>query len=106
RAAARHGDAVGARHLEVDSPGVDRVALEEVEPLTPAPGDEGLVAADALQVIGVLLRHGGHVVDHHYDRHGKPTLKGWARQNTALKGSAPTGPGFSLGLTTPLLVVR
>ena len=76
RHAAQHLEAVHARHLEVEQHAVDRLALEHVERLAAAPGDQGLVAADALQVVRVLLRHGGHVVDHHYDRHGTPTLKG------------------------------
>ena len=63
-------EAVGARHLEIEDDAVDRLAGEDVERLVAAGGDDRVVAADAFQVVGVLLGHRRHVIDHqHLRRH-------------------------------------
>src|SRR5439155_26950139 len=45
------------------------LALECVQGFPPAGRDQGIVPADPLQIVGVLLRHGGHVVDHEHGGH-------------------------------------
>ena len=66
----QHLEAVGARHLEIEDDAVDRLAGQDVERLVAAGGDDRVVAADAFQVVGVLLGHRRHVVDHeHLHRH-------------------------------------
>src|SRR5216117_2986113 len=60
---AQHLEAIHAGHLEIENDAVDRVARQALECRAAALGDERLVAAEALQVIRVLLGHGWHVVD-------------------------------------------
>ena len=57
-------EAVGARHLEIEDDAVDRLATQDVERLVAAGGDDRLVPADALQIVGVLLGHRRNVIDH------------------------------------------
>src|SRR5439155_14935302 len=59
----QHFKAVHPRHFQVEDDAVHRLALEQVERRATVVRDEGFVAAYALQVVRVLLRHGGYVVD-------------------------------------------
>ena len=60
----QHLEAVDARHLEIEDDAVDRLAGEEVERLVAAGGDSRVIAADPFQVVGILLGHRRHVIDH------------------------------------------
>jgi len=66
---AQHLEAVHPRHLEVEDHAVHRLALQEIEGLAATLGDERFVAAYPLQIVGILLRHGGDVVDDQYRGH-------------------------------------
>src|SRR2546422_251351 len=56
--------AVHARHFEIEDDAVHGLALECLQGFPPAVRDQRVVRADPLQIVGVLLRHRGDVVDH------------------------------------------
>ena len=66
---AQHLEAVHPRHFEIEDDAVHGLALECIEGVLPAGRDQSIVPADPLQIVGVLLRHGGHVVDHEHGGH-------------------------------------
>ena len=59
----QHLEAVHSRHLEIEDDAVDRIACQTLEGGATALGHRRLVAAQALQVIRVLLGHCGDIVD-------------------------------------------
>ena len=63
----QHLEAVHPRHFQVENDAVHRLAFQQVERLPAAVRDERFIAAHALQVVRVLLCHGGYVV---YDQDG------------------------------------
>ena len=58
----QHFEAVHPRHFQVEDDAVHRFALQQIERRAARERDEHVVAAYALQVVRVLLRHGGYVV--------------------------------------------
>src|SRR5207244_2836634 len=58
----QHFEAVHPRHFQVEDDAVHRLALQQIERRAARERDEHVVAAYALQVVRVLLRHGGYVV--------------------------------------------
>src|SRR5881409_639949 len=58
----QHFEAVHPRHFQVEDDAVHRFALQQIERRAARERDEHVVAAHALQVVRVLLRHGGYVV--------------------------------------------
>src|SRR5436309_6177959 len=67
---AQHFEAIHAGHLEIENDAIDRVARQALECRAAALGDERLVAAQALQVVRVLLSHRGNVINKENDGHG------------------------------------
>lgn len=59
----QHLETIDARHFEIEDDAVDRFAAQDVEPFAAAAGNGGLIAADAFQVVGILLGHCRGVVD-------------------------------------------
>src|SRR5256886_8773801 len=58
----QHFEAVHPRHFQVEDDAVHRFALQQIERRAARERDEHVVAAYALQIVRVLLRHGGYVV--------------------------------------------
>ena len=58
-----HLEAVRPRHFEVEDHAIDRLPLQNVERRVTAVRNDGLVSADALEVVAVLLGHRRNVVD-------------------------------------------
>ena len=65
----KHLEAVDARHLEVEDDAIDRLAAEDIERFVAAGRHDRAVAADAFQVVGILLGHRRDVIDHQDLRH-------------------------------------
>jgi len=65
----QHLEAVHTGHFEIEDDAVDGVARQALERPAAALGNEGLIAAQALEVVGVLLRHGRDVVDDQDEGH-------------------------------------
>src|SRR5207249_9700933 len=56
----QHFEAVHPRHFQVEDDAIHRLALQQIERRAARERDEHVVAAYALQVVRVLLRHGGY----------------------------------------------
>ncbi len=63
---AQHLETVHPRHLEVQNHAVHRLGGERIERRPSCPGHECFVAAQPLQIVGVLLHHRGNVVNDQY----------------------------------------
>src|SRR5436190_4287800 len=60
---AQHLEPVHPRHFEIENDAVHRIARQALERRAAALRDECFVAAEPLEVIGVLLGHGRNVID-------------------------------------------
>ena len=83
---AQHLEPVHPRHFEIENDAIHRITRQAFECRAAAFCDECFVAAQALEVVGVLLGHGRDVIDDEHYRHGIPRLK--------------PGPGETLSLRT------
>ena len=62
--AAQDLETIDPRHFEIEDEAINGLTGQKVERLVATRGNDGVVFADAFQIVGILLGHRRNVVDH------------------------------------------